>query len=306
MKKIKITQLFAIILCVVLFTTACGLPSRNEASHVTKQATEFNNEKYNTTENFLPFYCWGYPVRFSKQRAEVFKLFAEIDDGSGAWSATPGVIKVKSKIGVKHSFIEFIVEDAASDDDIFYYFGESKDGVPDGIGILFDTARYDHPVFGGTFDNGRVKGYGIIFDTVTGEIVFESEKCEYKGDGEFLANGMSIQYDNTWYSDNFNDMHIQAFNEAGYNASDNIPSVLSIPPSVIYEGEMKESESSGKGQLYYSIYRSGALSTEEILYGPIEYDGDWKYDTFNGDGKYYKQDGSLEYEGQFRDGRIKN
>lgn len=306
MRKIKSVQLFAFLLCIVISATACGSPTSKGTDSLVKQAMEFNNGKYYTTDNFLPFYCWGYPSQFAKERKEILNLFAEIDSGNDEWSSNPEVIKVKSKIGVNHDFIEYIVSDQATDDDVFYYFGESKNGVPNGAGILFDDIRQDHPVFGGNFDNGKVKGYGIIFDTLTGKMIFESEKCKYTGDEEFLASGKSIQYDNYAYSENYIDIYKQAFQDAGYEANNSIPSVLSIPPSVIYEGEMKDSKSSGDGQLYYSIYRSGTLSTKEVLYGPLQYDGEWKYDVFDGKGKYFNEDGSLEYEGKFRNGKIKN
>lgn len=56
----------------------------------------------------------------------------------------------------------------------------------------------------------------------------------------------------------------------------------SMPPSVIYEGEMSDSKSSGKGKQYYSIYRSESAAPSGNVYGPLCYDGDWKYDVYDG------------------------
>lgn len=228
-------------------------------------------------------YTWDYPAKFSKQRNEVFSLFEEIERGGGKIADNPNIIKVKSKIGLKHEFIKYIVSDASTDDDVHLYYGSSKDGVPDGTGILFERET-GFPAFAGYFGNGKVNNYGMIFKI--GEMAFESEKCKYKGDGEFLATGDSIQYETTTNSQYFRNAYSIAYVDTGYSVLE-IPNVLSIPPSVIYEGEMSGSKSSGKGKQYYSIYRSESATPSENVYGPLCYDGDWKYDVYHGTGKLY-------------------
>lgn len=115
MRKTKSVQLVAFLLCIALSATACGSPTSRGTDNLVKQAMEFSNGKYYTTDNFLLFYCWEYPSQFAKERKEILNLFAEIDSGDDEWSSNPEVIKVKSKIGVNHDFIEYIVSDQATD-----------------------------------------------------------------------------------------------------------------------------------------------------------------------------------------------
>lgn len=303
MKHYRNIAAIVLICSLAIISTACGGKNNNAAEVETNDRNqEAINSRYNTTDIFKVFYTWDYPAKFSKQRNEVFSLFEEIERDGGKIADNPDVIKVKSKIGLKHEFIKYIVSDASTDDDVYLYYGSSKDGVPDGTGILFERET-GLPAFAGYFDNGKVNDYGMIFKI--GEMAFESEKCKYKGDGAFFANGDSIQYETTTNSQYFRNAYSIAYVDTGYSVLE-IPYVLSIPPSVIYEGEMSDSKSSGKGKQYYSIYRSESATPSENVYGPLCYDGDWKYDVYHGRGKLYDDMGNLKYEGKFSNGKIKN
>lgn len=300
MKRNRTIRLLVLLGVLLLLATGCGGKTENTATvgMDSEKAAEIN-ARYNTTETFKVFYTWEYPAKFEKQRNEMFALFAEFERDGGI-EENPDLILVKSKIGLKHKFIEYIVGDSATDDDVYLYYGSSKDGVPDGAGILFDTS-IGLPEFAGHFDKGKVNGYGIIFKT--GNMAFESEKCKYKGSSDFYANGDSIQYQ-TPPSQVYDNAYLVAYQEAGYSAL-KVPALLSIAPSVLYVGEMSDSKSSGEGKEYYSIYRAGTTPTETV-YGPLHYDGDWKRDVYHGDGKLYNETGALAYEGKFRNGKIKN
>lgn len=300
MKHDRTVRLLILLCALLLLATGCGRKNENTvtAGMNSKEAAEIN-ARYNTTDAFKVFYTWEYPAKFEKQRNEMFTLFEEFERDGGI-SENPDLILVKSKIGLKHEFIEYIVGDSSTDDDVYLYYGSSKDGVPDGAGILFDT-EIGLPEFAGYFDKGKVNDYGIIFKA--GRMAFESEKCKYKGSSDFYANGDSIQYLTTT-SQTYANAYLVAYQEAGYSAL-KIPSFLSIAPSVLYEGEMSDSKSSGEGKEYYSIYRAGTTPTEAV-YGPLRYDGDWKRDVYHGDGKLYDDTGALAYEGKFRNGKIKN
>lgn len=300
MKHNRTVRLLILLCALLLLATGCGRKNENTvtAGMNSKEAAEIN-ARYNTTDAFKVFYTWEYPAKFEKQRNEMFTLFEEFERDGGI-SENPDLILVKSKIGLKHEFIEYIVGDSSTDDDVYLYYGSSKDGVPDGAGILFDT-EIGLPEFAGYFDKGKVNDYGIIFKA--GRMAFESEKCKYKGSSDFYANGDSIQYLTTT-SQTYANAYLVAYQEAGYSAL-KIPSFLSIAPSVLYEGEMSDSKSSGEGKEYYSIYRAGTTPTEAV-YGPLRYDGDWKRDVYHGDGKLYDDTGALAYEGKFRNGKIKN
>lgn len=52
----------------------------------------------------------------------MFSLFEEIERGGGKIADNPNIIKVKSKIGLKHEFIKYIVSDASTDDDVHLYY----------------------------------------------------------------------------------------------------------------------------------------------------------------------------------------
>lgn len=299
MKRKRMMRLLMLLCTLLLLATGCGGKNENTVTvgMDSEKAAEIN-ARYDTTDAFKVFYTWEYPAKFEKQRNEMFALFEDFERDGGI-EENPDLILVKSKIGLKHKFIEYIVGDSATDDDVYLYYGSSKDGVPDGAGILFDTS-IGLPEFAGHFDKGKVDGYGIIFKT--GHMAFESEKCEYKGSSDFYANGDSIQYQTIeGYANN---AYVAAFQEAGYSAL-KVPELLSIAPSVIYEGEMSDSKSSGEGKEYYSIYRAGTTPTETV-YGPLHYDGDWKRDVYHGNGKLYDETGALKYEGKFRNGKIKN
>lgn len=300
MKRNRTIKLLVLLCALLLLATGCGGKSENTVTvgMDSEKAAEIN-ARYDTTDTFKVFYTWEYPAKFAKQRNEMFALFEEFERDGGL-KENPDLILVKSKIGLKHKFIAYIVGDSATDDDVYLYYGSAKDGVPDGAGILFDT-EVGLPEFAGYFDKGKVNGYGIIFKT--GHMAFESEKCKYKGSSDFYANGDSIQYQRNT-SQVYENAYVAAYQEAGYSVL-KVPSVLSIAPSVIYEGEMSNSKSSGEGKEYYPIYREGATSTETV-YGPLRYDGEWKRDAYHGDGKLYSETGTLAYEGKFRNGKIKN
>lgn len=60
----------------------------------------------------------------------------------------------------------------------------------------------------------------------------------------------------------------------------------------LYVGDLEEGRANGKGKMYYS----GIYS--------LIYEGEFKNNFFQGQGKYYNDDGTIKYEGLFKDGKF--
>ena len=273
-----------------------------------------------------------YPKDFSKDRNKIFKLMQScegksLDDGI-AIEADSGLFGPTT---YKQTLDSYKVD--------YIYFGDIKDGKPNGNGVLFGDedmgARY--PFYAGGFKKGVPTGYGILF--TYGHV---SEEGKFT-DGELSGKGIhySGYIDAVGYSD-FDYMN-HFISEDDYIITFNYITPL---PMVVYEGEFKKGEFKGKGKAYYAKASNdvktlnistskgemkldafvplqdsnyGALSYEGEFASSLQdgkgtayysdgtkkYEGSWKRGKYDGKGTLYNKDGSVEYKGTFQNGDIK-
>ena len=171
-----------------------------------------------------------------------------------------------------------------NDDDFdYYYTGPLKKNKPDGTGIVwysFEDSEYledGERKYVGELKKGKADGIGLelgINDMLYGGIA-DYYLGEFKN-GEESGFGLEVS---------------DAYSTCGEfkKGYPNGKVTEYYYDTLIYEGNMKKGEYSGKGKTYY-------------LDGTVEYEGEFKNGKYHGKGTLYDEDGNKVYSGRWKNG----
>lgn len=270
---------------------------------------------------------WEYPKTFKSDRQKALKLLKEFDEKAKK-SGTIAIYEMDFLIPVK---VESKEVSETLDSSFFRYYGDIKDGHPNGMGILFNTTL-NNQVYVGYFKKGKPTKYGLKFDNY-GAPMWECDKPELKYKA-FNANGKGILY-YCIESDlkGLSDEGLARSNHLNH-ISDGLEKVISLQefpketagsvlrllksnriilhPLVYYEGGLDETIPDGKGKIYYDAFdewagdRSVETSYEAVkgAYGQIGFEGKMKNGGGTGKCKLYFPDGTLQYDGELKNGKM--
>ncbi len=184
----------------------------------------------------------------------------------------------------------------------YVYFGELKDNKPNGYGALFKRSDinygammlgdeiYFNRYYIGNFKNGKIDGFGLLFDVIESSIDELSSRGIEFDSNEFynlyLDWGNPVGYFGMFSNGEIdglgNYFHVFSLEnlEKDYNLNE-----LNYP--IVETGEFSGEYLNGKGRFYWGGY--------------LQYDGELKNGTMHGYGKrYYFLSEVLEYEGEFK------
>ena len=153
----------------------------------------------------------------------------------------------------------------------YYYIGESKDGKPEGKGVVYDRDNVIRQE--GTYKNGELNGFGIAY--VDGQKFYEGDFVN----GE--SNGKGKQY---------------AFGEVAYEGDfsqgkrHGKGTLLNSLDHSKYVGDFRNDTMEGKGVLYIDNKK--------------RFEGEFKDGKFHGNGIYYDENGGVAFSGRFENGSI--
>ena len=174
-------------------------------------------------------------------------------------------VEEKSALSLKGNYYD---EAENVEDATDLYIGDIKDEKPDGYGVLFD--REGSLEYIGHFKAGRKDGYGVKIASYSGIYVIE-----YEGE---LSNGNIADGDTI------------------------IPYEFGVIDA--NEGMIKTEEGNmGTIQALYSQVPEEERLNYAVRLIP-EYIGEVKGEEYNGNGILYDIDGSIEFEGKFRNGNF--
>lgn len=202
----------------------------------------------------------------------------------------------------------------------YYYYGNVKDGKPNGKGVIFyDTGAYTPYITIANFKDGFIDGYAIECNGV----IIESEGFYDKGvlDGECVLyrQGNTSDYKDLYKNEDF---ATNWYENSKIDANGDIKTIiLDIPLSgeyVYYQGKYKDGKKTGIWKhyldgmpgiyLYSEIKYEGDKVIEGTIYysnGNVKYKGDLSSeDVYDGKGILYNEDGTVKYKGKFKDGDI--
>ena len=181
----------------------------------------------------------------------------------------------------------------SSDDAILFYFGDLKDNKPDGNGAIFSYSQATGLSFGyaGQFKEGKMSGKGITFSHYRfGYSLAEAgeyEKNQLNGSGtQYRYDDSTIIYQ--FYQDKFaeySDTVLSAKSEE--EEKQLFEHILEKNPAV----ELFLTASN------YDFNRTTIDFNEAVICPYIEYKGNFKYDKYDGKGKFYAPGGWLAYDG---------
>ena len=171
-----------------------------------------------------------------------------------------------------------------NDDDFdYYYTGPLKKNKPDGTGIVwysFEDSEYledGERKYVGELKKGKADGIGLelgINDMLYGGIA-DYYLGEFKN-GEESGFGLEVSDAYSTCGEFKKGYPYGKVTEYYYD-------------TLIYEGNMKKGEYSGKGKTYY-------------LDGTVEYEGEFKNGKYHGKGTLYDEDGNKVYSGRWKNG----
>lgn len=185
-------------------------------------------------------------------------------------------------------------KDAISlDDAILFYFGDLKDNKPDGNGAIFSYSQATGLSFGyaGQFKEGKMSGKGITFSHYRfGYSLAEAgeyEKNQLNGSGtQYRYDDSTIIYQ--FYQDKFAEYSNTVLSAKSEEEKKKLfEHILEKNPAV----ELFLTASS------YDFNRTTIDFNEAVICPYIEYKGNFKYDRYDGKGKFYAPGGWLAYDG---------
>lgn len=219
-----------------------------------------------------------------------------------------------------------------ADEAEYVYFGEIEKQYPEGKGVLFHKIVNDRQsglsayciAAIADFDEGYISGYALCYDLMIDsyrnlKISFsngyegEYDKGTRSGEGIYYWDAVfsSISYIESGLSYEFAD---SAFVQVSDIIVMDLPMVSDL--KVAYIGEFLNDQYNGEGIIYNTDsqmpkfigkfkrgkYAEGKLYSEN---GSLLYEGEFKDGKYHGKGILYNEDGSIEYEGKFKKGDIK-
>ncbi|SEW20229.1 DnaJ domain-containing protein [[Clostridium] fimetarium] len=221
----------------------------------------------------------------------------------------------------------------------FCYYGEIANGKPNGVGLVLQdlsitksdgsTIDVQERMYFGEFKDGMYDGYGIVFSEYGSRNINSSAYSDllnyYSKNGKSLENVVIDYMNPICYEGQFSKNLINGkcnyvlisesydYNNGGISSIN-----MSNSENGIYVGKAKgEPINNWDGNVKY--YENGKLvydctysfsffvkiasrNGKGILYysnGKVKYDGDFAANEYDGDGKLYFENGTLQYEGEF-------
>lgn len=212
----------------------------------------------------------------------------------------------------------------------YVYFGELKDSLPHGLGIIYQVSFQDAgktvfvPKYMGYFKDGRYHGFGIGFGKASryyndifnlgGAFGFSSQDYSnldalgivypiyegyfadgnYEGKGKYMIISEDLRSEKPLNLQKYLNENDSLVQEHLKKLEKNEPQLLvsTLPPLTTYTK-------------YAAEFEEGELSGEGKQFtkdGTLIYNGEFKNDMYNGNGKLYFESGKLKYEGEFQNG----
>lgn len=207
----------------------------------------------------------------------------------------------------------------------YKYYGKIKNGLPDGQGIIVEyISNYGVylPKVLGNFKKGQLDGYAINFAAEPiFQIISEGNYKNDERDGECtLYSSKLLDFDLGIDVDvDVIDQYQRYIRERKRNIDNMEPPIfIDVPLTPVYissKGKLKDGEMTGDWIAYYvngntrSKMKMSGKSGKGTLYyldGTIQYEGEIKDGKYHGKGTLYREDGSIEYKGKFKNGEIDN
>lgn len=287
------------------------------------------NKKEILPSVYTMFNC-QYPKDFSTERNKVLKKVQELNNK--IINENTINVEVKKDIEFKQTL----------DVSTYKYFGNIKNGRPDGLGVIllpadivnspqsYELPNCYLPVLAGTFKDGKLNGYGmeIGFNGIDMEGIYKDGALNgdgiiYNNDEIAITNFDILEDSNTFnsireeyclkkYELSLSSIDDNAFDYiATYEGGNGlvITDYPVIQPNVFSQGEFSKGKANGSQKVYHPNYKMNQstklyeLINKNSVYGPIYYDGNTKNDSKSGKGTTYYPNGKIQYQGEFKNNK---
>ncbi len=308
MKKINLLEILVVVF-MICSISGCSL-GKNEYDIVGMEDYDIN-EVYGMDD---------FPFQYPKNAKKAINLYNEMMSDSDAEFYYLYEHKDEYKQNVE--------------DEGYLFYGELKDGRPDGMGILMSNifygdeehARIRNIEYIGNFEAGKKNGYGLSFSCA--EYYGTEHRLTYEGEhkkGGFTeGTEYCIRKETEIYPveyQEFSNETIKKITLCNHLITCKYSSKEGCFYNYIdeyvkeYDGEIKELLPHGKGTEYYNSgeikykgeYKEGKYHGEGTEYyesGKVKYEGEYKNGVYHGKGTLYNEDGSVKYEGKFKKGNV--
>lgn len=297
----------------------------NQKSASSKTTNSSSDEKKSKSTTNKVDSSNSYEFSFDKEESEFSSKFIK-----NFYNRKPNYVKLKSKLFSSDYY------KITSDKSDYIYFGDLKDSIPNGKGVLLekvssgDITSLFAPIYIGYFKNGNFNGFGFKFEQVSDDkIVQNIYKAyddqfrtigvvyrNYEGyfeDGKFSGKGNLYQID---FGDSPNNLQSAVTDNSMNNTfekylKDNDNEIQKLKDK--YRNQDSEFLISSLKPVNSLIQYSGNFSKDEYdgkgkLYyenGKLKYNGDFSKGKYNGTGVLYDKDGSVKYSGKWSNGDSK-
>lgn len=169
------------------------------------------------------------------------------------------------------------------------YYGELKNGYPEGFGCIAYNGEY---IFA-DFKKGKISGYAMLVNVEADYTIYKAgTDCYLKKDrsGDLYIEGTSVEIK----AKTGDDDKVYLLYEGNMKKSkrDGSGTEYAQNGKIVYEGSFLKDLYSGKGKEYYSD-------------GQLKYKGNYSKGKYDGKGTLYNADGSVKHKGKFKAGNIK-
>ena len=278
--------------------------------------TQTNKTKNSNPSSYTMFNC-QYPEEFSSERSKVLKKIQELNNQTIDENTIN--LEVKKNVEYKQTLSQ----------STYKYFGNIKNGRPDGLGVVLQEATggiFDDyglfncyiPVVAGYFKNGKLSGYGmdIGFYGIDMEGNYENGKLNGNGivyDNEEIAitnfDALSSIY--IEYCQEKSERALSIIDETDFEYSEEVSGLIIvdypvIQPNVFAEGKFNKGKANGNQKVYHPNYQRNQstgqyeLIKKNSIYGQLYFEGNTKNDSKSGKGTTYYLNGNIQYKGEFK------
>lgn len=204
------------------------------------------------------------------------------------------IISLNIVIGIKYCSLQIRIPDT---DETMQYFGNAIEKSASGKGRLFDAEG--HLVYKGEFKNNLYDGYGKKFEKITNvhdTDISGTYQCVYDGyfkEGMPNGRGCEYRYDEEYDFEKGEGLSIYLHYEGEFENGEycGIGTLYGIKTK--YEGVFFDGEYNGYG----SLWKKAPDSEQTLKFVGVYTDG-----KLNGSGKKYRADGSVSFDGEYKDG----
>jgi hypothetical protein len=243
----------------------------------------------------------------------------------------PYYLEVNSKL-LKASYFKRTLDSSS-----LIYYGDLKDNMPDGAGMLLEVRNSGIAVtvYVGGFKAGRFDDYGVSFSSMpTAETDLDNKELVItyaEQEGYFKNNKLHGKGNIYWFNPFilFSEESFPGLGNKNLAAMDKklaaergdreyliLPSELSAFGALLQaNGTYKKGELDGEGKLYANgtllydgSFKGGRYDGKGKLYfdkKKLQYEGEFKKGKYNGQGTLYREDGSVVYKGEWKNGELK-